>query len=593
MNASTPIAVRPARRRVVLALLALAAAVLVWRAVDLHIVHKEFLRDQGEARYLRVVTLPAHRGMITDRNGEPLAVSTPVESVWANPRELATARADWPRLAALLDLDTPRLADYLATRLEREFVYLKRRIDPDLAARVMALNVPGVALTREYRRYYPEGEVTAHVLGITGVDDNGQEGIELAYDDWLHGVPGAKRVIKDRLGRIVQDVESLALPRPGRELRLSIDRRIQYLAYRELKSAVIEHQAHAGSVVMMDATTGEVLAMVNLPAYNPNRASEAHSGRTRNRAVTDLFEPGSTIKPFTVAAALESGQYRPDTMIDTSPGLMRIGSREINDIRDYDRIDVATVIQKSSNIGAAKMALAIPREKLWQTFSHAGFGAVTGSGFPGEAGGVLTYYPHWHEMDRASLAFGYGLSVTTLQLAEAYTTIANGGQLHPASFLPLKTPVNSSTVMQADTAAALRAMLESVTNEGGTGLLARVAGYRVAGKTGTVRKLGAKGYVKDRYLSLFAGFAPVSQPRLAMVVMINEPGGGQYYGGQVAAPVFANVMAGALRLLNVAPDDLATATQQLAQDSRGTGLYKVSTLPARDTRLPPQLENAE
>ncbi|MDO9372724.1 MAG: penicillin-binding transpeptidase domain-containing protein [Gammaproteobacteria bacterium] len=592
MNAATPIAVRPARRRVVLALLALAATVLVWRAVDLHIVHKEFLRDQGAARYLRVVTLPAHRGMITDRNGEPLAVSTPVESVWANPRELATARADWPRLAALLDLDTPRLADYLATRLEREFVYLKRRIDPDLAARVMALNVPGVALTREYRRYYPEGEVTAHVLGITGVDDNGQEGIELAYDDWLDGVPGAKRVIKDRLGRIVQDVESLALPRPGRELRLSIDRRIQYLAYRELKSAVLEHQAQAGSVVVLDATTGEVLAMVNIPAYNPNRTSEAHNSRYRNRAVTDLFEPGSTVKPFTVAAALESGQYRSDTMIDTAPGLLRIGSREINDIHDYGRIDVATVIQKSSNIGAAKMALAIPREKLWQTFSHAGFGAVTGSGFPGEAGGVLTYYPHWHEVDRASLAFGYGLSVTTLQLAEAYATIANGGQLHPASFLPLKAPVNSSTVMQADTAATLRAMLESVTNEGGTGLLARVAGYRVAGKTGTVRKLGPAGYAKDRYLSLFAGFAPASHPRLVMVVMINEPGGTQYYGGQVAAPVFAHVMAGALRLLNVAPDDIAVPSQpqtlQLTQNTHGAGLQKVSA-----TSLSPDTGDAE
>lgn len=588
MNTATPIAVRPARRRLVLALLALAAAVLVWRAVDLHIVHKEFLRDQGAARYLRVVTLPAHRGMITDRNGEPLAVSTPVESVWANPRELATARADWPRLAALLDLDTTRLADYLAARLEREFVYLKRRIDPDLAARVMALNVPGVALTREYRRYYPEGEVTAHVLGITGVDDNGQEGIELAYDDWLHGVPGAKRVIKDRLGHIVQDVESLRIPRPGRELRLSIDRRIQYLAYRELKSAVLEHQAEAGSVVVMDATTGEVLAMVNLPAYNPNRPSEAHNGRTRNRAVTDLFEPGSTVKPFTVAAALESGQYRPDTMIDTAPGLFRVGSREIHDVHDYGRIDVATVIQKSSNVGAAKIALSLPAKSLWQTFSHAGFGAVTGSGFPGEAGGVLTYYPHWHEVDRAALAFGYGISVTTLQLAEAYAAIANGGQLHPASFLPLKTPVNSSTVMQAETAATLRAMLERVTNEGGTGLLARVAGYRVAGKTGTVRKLGAEGYSSERYLALFAGFAPANHPRLVMAVMINEPGGTQYYGGQVAAPVFAHVMAGALRLLNVAPDDIDPAALQLAQNTHGAGLQRVSA-----TRLSPGTGDAE
>lgn len=576
MTATAPITLHPARRTVVLVLLALGALTLVWRAVELHIVHKEFLRDQGDARHLRVVTLPAHRGMITDRNGEPLAVSTPVESVWANPRELATARTDWPRLAALLDLDSARLGDYLGQRLDREFVYIKRRIDPDLAARVMALKVPGVSLMREYRRYYPEGEVMAHVLGITNVDDTGQEGLELAYDDWLRGIPGAKRVIKDRLGHIVEDVESLSIPRPGGELRLSLDRRIQYLAYRELKSALLAHQAQAGSVVVLDARTAEVLAMVNLPAFNPNRASGPRSDRKRNRAVTDLFEPGSTIKPFTIAAALESGLYRPDTMIETGPGLLRVGAREVRDVHDYGRIDVATVIQKSSNVGTVKMALAITREQLWRTFSRAGFGTATGSGFPGEANGVLAYYPNWHEMDRASLAFGYGVSVTALQLAEAYAAIGNGGRLHPATFLPRKQTSTSSAVMQPDTAAALRSMLERVTHEGGTGTQARVAGYRVAGKTGTVHKVGPEGYIKDRYLALFAGFAPATHPSLVAVVVIDEPGGAQYYGGQVAAPVFARVMAGALRLLNIAPDAAGTTSQQIAQNTSGAELRRVT-----------------
>ncbi len=577
MTTTAPFTLHPARRIVVFALLALAGLTLVWRAVDLHVVHKEFLRDQGEARYLRVVALPAHRGIITDRNGEPLAVSTPVESVWANPRELATAQADWPRLSALLDLDSTGLAAYLAERLEREFVYIKRRIDPDLAARVMALNVPGVALMREYRRYYPDGEIMAHVVGITNVDDIGQEAIELAYDDWLRGVPGAKRVIKDRLGRIVEDVESLSIPRPGRELRLSLDRRIQYLAYRELKTALLQHKARSGSVVVMEAGTGEVLAMVNLPAYNPNRSNGSRSDK-RNRAVTDLFEPGSTIKPFTVAAALESGLYQPDTMIDTAPGLLRVGNKSVRDIHDYGRIDVATVIQKSSNIGATKMALAISREQLWRIFSGVGFGAATGSSFPGEADGVLTYHTHWREVERATLAFGYGVSTTALQLASAYAVIANGGQLHPASFLPVKNPPHGNTVMQSDTAAALRSMLERVTNEGGTGTQARVTGYRVGGKTGTVHKVGARGYDKNRYVALFAGFAPAHHPRLVTVVVINEPGGEQYYGGQVAAPVFSRVMAGALRLLNIAPDAPVAPTQQLAHNVLGTDLHQTSII---------------
>ncbi|MEW6354515.1 MAG: penicillin-binding transpeptidase domain-containing protein [Pseudomonadota bacterium] len=561
----------PLRRVFLLALLGLGAALMAARVVDLQVFNKAFLQDQGNARHLRIVPTAAHRGMITDRNGEPLAVSTPVDSVWANPQELLEARAQWPRLTRLLQLDGKKLEKHLRERSAREFVYLKRRINPDLAQQVLALGVPGVALQREYRRYYPAGEVTAHVLGFTGVEDGGQEGLELAYDEWLRGVPGAKRVLKDRLGRAVEDVESLRAARPGRDLQVSLDRRIQYLAYRELKAAVLTHQARAASAVILDVRSGEVLAMVNLPAYNPNKLLDARGARHRNRAATDLFEPGSTIKPFTVAAALESGRYRPDTPIDAVGGLFKVGYKTIRDVHDYGRIDVATVIQKSSNVGAAKIALALPPQQLWQIFAASGLGASTGSGFPGEAGGVLPPYQSWREIERATLSFGYGMSVTPLQLARAYTVLAGDGQLRPVTFLraPNDIAPPGQAVLSKATAAQVRAMLESVTTQGGTGTLAAVPGYRVAGKTGTVHKPGPGGYLEDRYLSLFAGLAPVSRPRLVMVVLIDEPGGKDYYGGLVAAPVFSKVMAGALRLLGVAPDAAPQAVTLAAARTTG------------------------
>ncbi len=555
MNAASAPRQYPLRRAALLCLLGVAVLALVWRAVDLQLVHKQFLQEQGDARYLRTVTVAAHRGMITDRRGEPLAISTPVDSVWANPPLLLGAPESLAALSKLLNLDPRQVRAYLKARAGREFAYLKRRVNPDLARQVMALNAPGVALQREYRRYYPAGEVTAQLLGFTGMDDTGQEGLELAFDEWLKGQPGAKRVIKDRLGRVIEDVENLRTPRPGRELRLSVDKRIQYLAYRELKSALAGHRAQSGSVVILDVTSGEVLAMVTLPAYNPNNLDGARGARLRNRAVTDSFEPGSTIKPFTIAAALEAGLYRADTPIDTAPGFFKVGEKDIRDLHNYGRIDVATVIQKSSNVGAAKISLTMPPEHLWRTFSGIGLGQVTGGGFPGEVSGVLRPYQKWYPIERATLAFGYGLSVTLLQLAQGYSVLANDGVLKPVSFVS-GTHAEPRVVLSPATARSVRAMLERVTGEGGTALLARVPGYRVAGKTGTVRKLTTQGYSEQHYLALFAGMAPASRPRLVIAVMINEPSGGQYYGGQVAAPVFAKVMAGALRLLNVAPDDL-------------------------------------
>ncbi len=589
----------PVRRALILGLLSIVMALLIWRALDLQVFNKDFLQVQGEARHLRVVSVPAHRGMILDRNGEPLAISTPVDSVWANPQELLAARAQWPQLAKLLQLDAKKLAQHLLARKQREFVYLERRINPDLAQQVMALNIPGVSLQREYRRYYPTSEVSAHVLGFTNVDDVGQEGLELAYDDWLRGIPGSKRVLKDRMGHTVEDVESLRAPRPGRDLQLSLDRRIQYLAYRELKAAVLEHQAHSGSAVILDVPTGEVLAMVNLPAYNPNNVSGKRTERYRNRAVTDVMEPGSTIKPFTIAAALETGLYQANTPIDTRPGLFKVGQKIIRDTHDYGLIDVAGVIQKSSNVGASKISLTIPPESLWKVLSGVGLGLSTTSGFPGEARGSLPAYQSWREIERATISFGYGLSVTPLQLAQAYTVLAGDGRLRPVSFVPVSNPAPGRAVLTEKTVAAVRVMLESAVNEGGTGTLAHVAGYRVAGKTGTVHKLGSDGYLEDRYLSLFAAIAPASKPRLVMVIVINEPNPKEYYGGLVAAPVFAKVMAGALRLLDVPPDDLSALTPPPLQASTATpgtiehSLAQANTITPDDAAVEPvSLEDA-
>lgn len=548
-----------------------AALMLVWRAVDLHVFHKDFLQNQGDARYLRVVPIPAHRGMIMDRHGEPLAISTPVDSVWVQPDAFSSAYADWPKLASLLKLDLAHIQSTVSQRQDKEFVYLKRHISPDLAKRVMALELPGVNLQREYHRYYPAGEVAAHVLGFSNVDDRGQEGLELAYDDWLKGVPGSQRVLKDRLGRVVRHVEQIRKPVPGRDLTLSLDRRLQYLAYRELKRAVMQYKARSGSAVILDVHSGEVLAMVNQPSYNPNNREQFKVSQMRNRAVTDLLEPGSTVKPFTIVAALESGRFSANSLVDTSPGRIRLGKAVIRDSRNYGQISLAKVIQKSSNVGASKIALALTDETLWKIHARLGFGNATDSGFPGEAEGLLSHARHWRDIEKATLAYGYGLSVTPLQLARAYSVLATDGVLKPVSFLRVDDVIEGERIISASTARQVSHMLEAVIKEGGTGTRAQIAGYKVAGKTGTVKKAVAGGYSDDRYIAVFAGIAPASQPRLAMVVTINEPRGDTYYGGEVAAPVFSNVMAGALRMMGVPPDDVSLRPLKIAALNRPAG----------------------
>jgi len=544
------------RRVFLLGVMLASVGLLLWRAVDLQVLHNDFLLEQGDARSLRVVNIPAHRGMITDRNNEPLAISTPVDSIWADPQALMEASAQLPRLAKLLDVKVGWIKDRLRDNANREFVYLKRAVPPALAGQVMALNISGVAKQREYRRYYPAGEVAGHVVGFTNVDDEGQEGAELTYEKLLRGTPGSMRVIKDRLGRIVETVERISEPVPGHDLKLSIDRRIQYLAYRELKAAVQENHAASGSAVILDVKTGEVLAMVNQPTYNPNNRDSLRSSHYRNRAVTDVFEPGSTVKPFTVAMALESGKYRPDTMIDTKPGTLRLGPNTIHDTHNHGLINVSTVIAKSSNVGASKIALSLPAERLWTMFHRVGFGSLSGADFPGETAGTLPDYHRWYPIDHATFSFGYGLSVSTLQLARAYAVLAGDGVLKPVSFVPVDHAPQGERVMSAKTARQVIAMMDGVVSDEGTGERARVPGYHVAGKTGTVRKSIPGGYAEDKYIALFAGMIPATRPSLVMVVMINDPRSDQFYGGSVAAPVFSRVMGEAMRLLDIAPDDL-------------------------------------
>jgi cell division protein FtsI (penicillin-binding protein 3) len=541
------------RARLMLLLVFFGFLVLAARAFYLQGLRNDFLQQKGETRYARVVEMSAHRGMVTDRNGEPLALSTPVESVWVAPTDADLSAEQRARLARVLGIEPAELRKKLA-EADRDFVYLKRQLPPEQAAKVVQLNLPGVFLQREYRRYYPAAEVTAHVVGVTGVDDNGQEGIELAYQDWLSGKAGSRRVIKDRLGRVVEDIESIRAPQPGRDLALSIDQRIQYLAFRELKKAIASNEAKAGSLVVLDVTTGEVLALANWPTYNPNNRETLTAGRSRNRAVVDLFEPGSTLKPFTVAAALESGLVSPGSLIDTEGGHYTIGKRTIHDAHPEGILTVAQVIQKSSNVGAAKMALAMAPQKLWTILSDVGFGAPTKVGFPGEASGRLRAYQTWKPIEQATMSYGHGISVSLLQLARAYSVFATNGELKPLTLIKRDQPAEGKAVILPRTAMAVRKMLEMVTESGGTAIRAQVAGYRVAGKTGTAHKLVGATYASDRYIASFVGFAPASNPRLIIAVMVDEPGGKSYYGGEVAAPVFSAVMAGALRLLGIAPD---------------------------------------
>ncbi len=544
---------QPWRARTVLGVLALTFAVLGGRALYLQGMNHDFLQQRGEARYARTIELTATRGMITDRHGEPLAISTPVESVWASPTDFAATGAQLRDLARVIDADAPELAHRLADA-KGDFVYLKRQLPPEQAAKAVALNIPGVFLQREYRRYYPAGEVTSHLIGFTNVDDRGQEALELAFEDSLAGKAGSRRVIKDRLGRIVEDVESIRTPRPGRDLALSIDAKIQYLAFRELKRAVEAHRAKAGGIVVLDAQTGEILALANLPSFNPNNRGKLEPKRTRNRVVTDLFEPGSTLKPFTAAVALDTHAFRPETVIQTAPGKLTIGPATIHDAHPGGAMTVAQIIQKSSNVGSAKMALALPAEKMWSLFSRVGFGVPPQSGFPGEVAGRLRAHASWRPIEQATMSYGHGISVSLLQLARAYLIFARNGEMLPVTLVKRDTPAVAEAVITAETALAVRRMLEMAVLPGGTAPRAQIAGYRVAGKTGTAHKLEGGEYAPDKYYASFVGFAPATAPRLIIAVLIDEPSAGQYYGGTVAAPVFSSVMAGALRLLAVPPD---------------------------------------
>ena len=547
------------RRLTVATVFMLLATTLLAKTLDMQILSSEFFEQQGDARQLRTVSISAHRGDIVDRNGEPFAVSAPVNSIWVNPQVAIEHLDELNVVAKLLSLDAISLKEKIKRHSSREFLYLKRHAPPELADQVMALKVPGVALLNEYRRYYPSGEVAAHVIGFSDIDDNGQEGIELAYDKWLKGHPGKKRVIRDRLGRAFDDVERIKSAEPGKSLKLSLDKRLQYLTYRTLKAAVLKHNAVAGSAVVLDVRTGEVLAMVNQPSFNVNDRRQLKPQATRNRAVTDVFEPGSTMKPITIAAALESGRWKPFYKVETAPGYMRVKGNTIRDHKNYGDLDVGGVLEKSSNVGIAKIALAMDAEQQWSMYQKLGLGVVTGSGFPGEASGQLSLNALNNDFARASMAFGYGVSVTPLQLAHAYSAIAADGVLRPVNFLiddsdEKNRVVEGQRVMSAETARAVRKMMRRVISDKGTGKKAAVANYSVAGKTGTVHKFIAGGYAEDRYLSIFAGMVPADKPELVMVVMIDEPRNGEHFGGLVAAPVFSQVMSGAMRLLDIAPD---------------------------------------
>lgn len=547
------------RGRLVLFVILLLLSGLGYRLVYLQISEQAFLKNQGDLRMVRTEQDPAHRGVISDRNGEPLAVSTPVESIWINPKYFPSVdTVNVGKLATLLDLREAALFRKLKAAKGRQFVYLKRQIPPDVAAKVLALGIKGLYSQREYKRYYPAGEVTSHVLGFTNLDDTGQEGVELAFDSWLKGESGARRVIKDLQGRVIRHIEQVSEAKDGKDLTLSIDLRLQYLAYKALKESVIKHRAESGSAVVMDVKTGEVLAMVNQPSYNPNDRSRLKVNSLRNRAVTDSFEPGSTIKPFTVATALSSGRYAPSTKINTSPGYLRVGRKTIRDHANYGKLDLTGIIKKSSNVGTTKLAQNLGSDMIWSTLFRAGFGQAPGTGFPGEANGMLPMQREFRPIELATLSYGYGLSATPLQLANAYTVFGNNGRRPEVTMLArgasTSTDVRDEMVVPERVASQVLLMMESVTKKGGTARNAAVPFYRVGGKTGTVHKVGRGGYQDDKYIAYFAGLAPVSDPKYSVVVTINGPSGDRYYGGEVAAPVFSEIVSAAMRLNNIAPD---------------------------------------
>ncbi len=558
-------ALYPWRFRLMLGLLALMVGAIVWRIFDLQVVDRDFLIGQGDARSLRHIPIPAHRGLITDRNGEPLAVSTPVTTLWANAKELQVAKDKWPELAAALGQDRKALTDRLEAQANKEFIYLVRGLTPEQGQQVLDLKIPGVYGIEEFRRFYPAGETTAHMVGFTDIDDHGREGVELAYDEWLAGVPGKRQVIKDRRGRLIKDVQVTKNAKAGKPLALSIDLRLQYLANRELRNAIIENGAKAGSLVIMDVKTGEILAMVNQPTYNPNNRRNLQPAMMRNRAMIDVFEPGSTMKAISMSAALETGRWKPTDKVEVYPGTLQLGKYTIRDVSRSEGpvLDLTGILINSSNVGMSKVAFDIGGETIYHLAQKIGLGQPTGLDFPGERVGNLPNYREWRKAETATLSYGYGLSVTAIQLAHAFSVLANNGRMVPLSLIHVDEAPKATQVVPEKVAKTIQGMLQQVIEAPRGVFRAQVPAYHVAGKSGTARKtsVGTKGYAENSYRSLFAGFGPMSDPRYAIVVVIDEPSKAGYFGGLVSAPVFSKVMSGTLRLMNITPDNLPPTQQ--------------------------------
>lgn len=561
----------PKRFQFVLLLLALMVAAIVWKLLDLHIINKEFLKQQGDLRTVRHLPIPAHRGIITDRNGEYLAVSTPVISLWGNPKELLQEPNVWPKLAQALGQDLNALSDKIKQNDNKEFIYLARGLAPDKGNAVLNEKIPGVYSIEEYRRFYPAGDAIAQVIGFTDIDDQGKEGIELAYNNWLKAVPGKKVVLKDRRGHLIEDLGVIADAKPGKDIQLSIDLRLQYLASTELHKAMDEFGAKAASLVLIDIKTGEILALANQPTYNPNNRSQLKPQEMRNRALLDAFEPGSTVKPISMTAALASGRWKPENIVDVRGGRMQIGRYTIKDVSRATFLDLTGILKKSSNVGMSKVALDIGAEPIYNAMKKVGFGDSTGLGFPGESTGFLPVHRKWAEAETATLSYGYGLSVTPTQLAHAYATLANNGVSLPLSLLKRKEIPTGTQAIDPQIAKTVLHMIQAVVEDEGGVFRARVNGYLIAGKSGTARKTAVnEGYRENHYRSFFVGVAPASNPRFAMAVMIDDPSKVGYFGGLVAAPVFSRVMSGTLRLMNIAPDNLVNTDLPMAQSSKGS-----------------------
>ncbi|MEG0862011.1 MAG: penicillin-binding transpeptidase domain-containing protein [Pseudomonas sp.] len=564
-------ALYPWRFRVVIALLAIMVGAIAWRIIDLQVVDRDFLKGQGDARSLRHIPIPAHRGLITDRNGEPLAVSTPVTTLWANPKEMQASKERWPALAAALKQSPQQLTQRLEQQANKEFIYLVRGLTPEQGQVVLDLKTPGVYGIEEFRRFYPAGDVAAHMVGFTDLDDHGREGVELAYDEWLAGVPGKRQVIKDRRGRLIKDIQVTKNAKAGKTLALSIDLRLQYLATRELRNAIAEQEAKAGSLVILDVKTGEVLAMVNQPTYNPNNRRSMFPAAMRNRAIIDVFEPGSTVKPLSMSAALQSGRWKPTDKVEVYPGTLQLGRYTIRDVSRSEGpiLDLTGILINSSNVGMSKIAFDIGGESIYRVMSQLGLGQYTGLGFPGERVGNLPNHREWRKAETATLSYGYGLSVTALQLVHAYAALANDGKMVPLSILKVDKTPESTQVVPVEVAKTIQGMVQQVIEAPRGVFRAQVPFYHVGGKSGTARKatIGSKGYTENSYRSLFAGFGPMSDPRYAVVVVIDEPSKGGYFGGLVSAPVFSKVMSGTLRLMNIPPDNLPPPVPQQQVDA--------------------------